>query len=327
MDLKERGGRIDARAKPNPSAKSLKHRKGVLLFWVCRMEPQYPRSALVLAGVVAAAAAVASLVGLLMPDFYARDPPLIQPQEVGQDLVTLLVGVPMLVVGALLAARGSLRGAIVTAGGFFYMVYAYLSYAVGTRFNALFLVYVLVFSASAYGLAIALVALMRDMPRVIAWDRFPRRSLAITFFVIAAVFAGMWLSDIVPAMLSGNPPRAAVQFETPTSVVHVLDLGVVLPLLTVTGLLLLRRHPFAIPLAGVVLAKDVTLALAVLSMAAFAGARGQPVDIPVAGAMVFAFAGFAFLSWRYFRAIGPRHLTQEGSRDEPPRAKGRPRGA
>jgi hypothetical protein len=60
--------------------------------------------------------------------------------------------------------------------------------------------------------------------------------------------------------------------------VHVLDLALVLPLLTVTGVLLLRQHPVAPVLAAMLLVKVLTLGLALLSMNAFVAASGRPVD-------------------------------------------------
>jgi len=62
------------------------------------------------------------------------------------------------------------------------------------------------------------------------------------------------------------------------SIVHVLDLGIALPLVALTGVLLLRGHPVAPVLAALVLVKTLTLGLALLSMNAFIAASGGAID-------------------------------------------------
>ncbi len=60
-------------------------------------------------------------------------------QEQAQDLVTLLVGLPLLVVSARLAMRGSLRGQVLLAGTLGYFLYTYTWIAFGSAYNPLFL--------------------------------------------------------------------------------------------------------------------------------------------------------------------------------------------
>src|ERR1700730_8540212 len=72
--------------------------------------------------------ALAAGTGLLVPGFY-RDAPTWVSQARGQDLVTLLVGVPLLVVGLIGARRGSVRCLLLWLGAVGYMAYAYATYA------------------------------------------------------------------------------------------------------------------------------------------------------------------------------------------------------
>src|ERR1700692_3090101 len=60
--------------------------------------------------------ALAAGTGLLVPGFY-RDAPTWVSQARGQDLVTLLVGTPLLVVGLIGARRGSVRCLLLRLGG------------------------------------------------------------------------------------------------------------------------------------------------------------------------------------------------------------------
>jgi hypothetical protein len=69
------------------------------------------------------------------------------------------------------------------------------------------------------------------------------------------------LADVVPAIPGDGVPRSLGPGGTPFPI-YVLDLSVVLPAVVATGVLLVRRHPAGPLLGAVVLAKIVTLGLA-----------------------------------------------------------------
>ena len=96
------------------------------------------------------------LTGLLVPGFY-RDPALLLPQNLGTDLVTLCIGIPLLAVSAIAMQRGSLRSRLLWLGALGYLVYAYGMYALGVRWNPLFLAYLALFGLSVFTLTIGVV--------------------------------------------------------------------------------------------------------------------------------------------------------------------------
>ena len=82
------------------------------------------RAARVLSWLVVALMAAVSAVGVVAPQVY-RENALISATFRGQDLVTLLVAVPLLLAGLLTERRGSRRGRVVWLGMLFYAAYAY----------------------------------------------------------------------------------------------------------------------------------------------------------------------------------------------------------
>lgn len=192
------------------------------------------------------------------------------------------------------------------------MAYTYATYALGARFNVLFVVYCAVLGMSTYGLFLAVPRLLRATPR--PSRPLPRRTLIGVLFAIATVFVLLWGTEIVIATLSGDPPPAALEAETPTSLIHVLDLSFVLPLGFVAGTLLLLRRDAGIPLAGVFLVKALTIALAVLSMGLFAWRADDPVNVPVAGSMLGVVVLVLLVGWRYARALAPARPVREAPR-------------
>ncbi|HEX7462972.1 MAG TPA: hypothetical protein VF317_12445 [Dermatophilaceae bacterium] len=77
-------------------------------------------------------------------------------------------------------------------------------------------------------------------------DWFAGRAMTGTarfLIAVAALFALLWLSEIVPDLFAGNPSRSATHWKVPTNPMHVLDLAFFLPAVIMSGLLLRRQHP------------------------------------------------------------------------------------
>jgi hypothetical protein len=92
------------------------------------------RTAYLLSTIIAFLAIVASAGGLLLGDLY-RDNALVTVGWVGNDLVTLVVAVSVLVAALILSMRGSLRARLVWLGMLGYTLYNYAFYLFGAAFN------------------------------------------------------------------------------------------------------------------------------------------------------------------------------------------------
>lgn len=185
-------------------------------------------------------------------------------QEKGQDVVTLFLGIPLLVVSLLLYRRGSLRGHLLLTGTLGYFLYTYGSMAFNTAYNPLFLAYVALFSASLFAFVLALTSFdLQSLPAHFS-PHLPRRSIAGFLFAVGLFLLVMWLGLIVPPLLRGQAPQALE--STTTLVIQVLDLGVIVPVAFLSGILLLKRAPLGSLLASIVLVKTLTLGTAVSAM-------------------------------------------------------------
>jgi hypothetical protein len=194
-------------------------------------------------------AAAGSIVGLAASGgIYGRETAAFLDQAIAQDIVNIAVVSPAIIVSALLARRGSLTAWLAWLGAVAFTVYNYVIYTLSIHAGPLFLAWVAVLGLSLYALIGDLVALD---PRSVG-ARFvsaPRRTVGWFLIVVAALFCGLWLTDIVPALLSGQVPAAARDLGLPSNPVHVLDLAFYLPATFTAGALLLRNRA-----AGYVLA-------------------------------------------------------------------------
>ena len=258
-----------------------------------------------LTGPIALLAAIAAGVGFFIDDLY-RDAPVNAAQAVGQDLITLVVALPVLVVSAILAARGSMRAHLVWLGALGYLVYTYLSYALAIEFNSLFLVYVALLGLSLYTLIGGLATADFTGVKARFTGRTPVKAVSIFLAVVAVLFYFMWLSEDIPALLAGEVPQGVIEAEAPTDIVHVLDMALLLPANVLTAIWLWRRRAQGYALAGTLLSFLSILVLAIISMLVFQILYGvfavaEAVGIAVYFSVVFA-TSLGMLVW-YLRGL------------------------
>ena len=200
------------------------------------------------AGIVAA-----SLYGLMAAHPYRGLPHETVVAARAQDVCSILVAVLLL----LLARRTTAQAHLVRLGLLAYVAYSYAIYLTGVPMNRIFLVYVALVSVSA---AAFLHGLLRLRPS--AWPRIAssrlERGTGWMLVVVAVLFAGLWLTALLPFTFGGSTPSP----EGPGGVaypVFILDLAVVLPAIAAVGVMLMQGRPVAGPLAAVALIKIVTL--------------------------------------------------------------------
>jgi hypothetical protein len=204
----------------------------------------------------------------------------------GQDVVTLFLGVPLLLISVLLYRRGSLKGGLLLSGMLAYFLYVYISMAFSAAYNSLFLVYVALFSASFFGLVNALLSIdLRSLASQFS-DRLPRRAPAALMFASGAVTLVVWLSPLVEGLVQGSPPKLLDSYTT--MVTYALDLAVITPATFLSGLLILRRRPLgyvlAFPLLGIIILLLPVIVAGTISQIS-AGVKLTPGEIigPIAG--------------------------------------------
>ncbi len=199
-------------------------------------------------------------------------------QERGNDIVTLLVGLPLLVIASWLAFHGSLRGQLLLTGTLGFFLYTYMSMSMLTSFNALFLVYVLLFALSLYAFTLSLMSFDLDTLSQHFSDQLPRRWIAGLLFAVAAFLSFAWLGRIAQPLLQNQ--IAELQNAT-TMVIQAMDLALVVPLAIIAGILLLRRSAWGYLLASVFVMKAITLGLAVSVMAINMSLAGVPDSLGI----------------------------------------------
>jgi hypothetical protein len=242
--------------------------------------------------VLAAVMAVQAASGLLFPNQY-RDPDWIEAAWYGNDWITLVLAAPLLIVGVVGAERGSRRGELIWLGLLAYAAYNYAFYLFGAALNAFFLLYV---CSSVLAVTALIVALSRlDVAGLAAGfgSRVPARiiggSLTLIGLTLGAVWIVMWAAYVYAGRATPVEPEAF-------KVVAALDLALMVPALTVGGVLLWRRIAWGYVIATIASVQG-ALYLLVLSVSSVVGIRrglvAAPGELPIWGTLLVVTAALA----------------------------------
>ena len=207
------------------------------------------------------------------------------------DLITLFLAIPALIVSFVLYRQGSVRGGLLLTGALAYFLYIYMSLGFGSTYNNLFIVYTLIFSASLFGLILALTCFdVQNLPAHFA-ETLPRRGIGIFLVVSGVILSLIWLVlSIIPALLQSKAPPEAYFYTT--FMTGIVDIGIVAPALIIAGVLLRRREPM-----GYLLATTMLVFTCILGPNLTAGGIIQVVEevITIGQAMAFT-APFVILA-------------------------------
>lgn len=225
---------------------------------------------------------------------YRHMPDDVAVQGLAQDLVTLSIAVPVLLLTLWLARRGSRAGYIALSGTVGYLFVQYVLYLAMATYNELFLIWVLLVLLTSQVLVRLLLA-GRPVTAGAEVSNGTRRFVGGFLLVNGTLIALLWLSVIVPPLASGTLYPADLAHFT-TMIVQGFDLALFLPPSLLAGYYYLgRRRPgdLLAPLYAVFLVLQMTALLAkILWMNAIGVSVGPAlVVIPLLliGALVAAF--------------------------------------
>jgi hypothetical protein len=198
------------------------------------------RAAHVLSVIVAVMAAAASIVGLVFQAVYRGKG--WSAMAFGNDLITLVVAVPVLVVALIFSIHGSVRGHMVWLGSLYYMFYNYAFYVFGLPVTGLYLPLIGIFMLSAFALALGMVNLDVEAISRRFGSRTPAKPIAVYMLIWAAMVGGLWISQWLKFVFTGNVPDVNGD-QNAYRVIAAVDLCFIASLLIPAACLLWRRRP------------------------------------------------------------------------------------
>ena len=199
---------------------------------------------------------ITALMGFFGKGVYDYWSPVEYVQEsIAQDLITLVLGIPLLIIAIFAVSRKRYSGIPLWIGVLAYELYVYLIYSFGGVYNYLFPAYIAVSSLSLY----IIIGLFKNINLCSFSDsikkNLTRLLIAVFFVFIVIVFGVIWLSQIIESIISKQIPQGHLIF--------VIDLMIVLPAFGIAAVKLLKKNSFGNLLAGVLLIKFDSLCISI----------------------------------------------------------------
>ncbi len=171
---------------------------------------------------------------------YRHMPAEVAIQGIAQDYVTLFIAVPVLLIALAGYRKSSVRRHFLMSGVLGYLFVTYLFYLAMGTYNELFLCYVALLALTFFGLFLSTRQLETS-----ADFRFSEKTPAALvgwFLVICPLLIGLlWLSIVVPPLVDGTIYPVELYHFT-TLIVQGFDLGLLLPICIVIGVLLIKKR-------------------------------------------------------------------------------------
>ena len=269
------------------------------------MNLPYIKALRILTILLALCLALVSLAGAFLPDTYARDSASMAAQGVGQDLVNLFLGVPLLLVTFIYTARGGRIARFLYAGILFYIMYSFIIYCFGVHFNRFFLLYCLTLALSLYAFILVMSGFRKE--DVAGWfDHASVKGVSIYIFFVALVFYGLWLKSIVPTLITNTVPAEVSENDFLVNPIHVIDLAFALPGLILGSVLLWQRKGMGYVIASISLIFMVFLTVALAAMVVMLVLRDISEDLSVGlvfGALFISSLVFTLVLFRKLKTV------------------------
>jgi hypothetical protein len=215
---------------------------------------------------------------------YKNDSVAMASQAIAQDYVTLFFGIPLLLFSFYFAKKGLMKGRLLLTGTLGYFLYTYTSYSFLSMYSKMFLVYVLLMSASFFAFTMMMISF--DMGTLQGYFRqqLPVKWIGGFLLFVSFIFAMMWLGKIVPSLLSDAPPAGLEHYTT--LVIQALDLGFVIPVGILAGIFVIKRTAFGYLLSSIMIIKDITLITALTMMIILQMIAGIKVSVGLLAVIV-----------------------------------------
>ena len=206
---------------------------------------------------------------------YYNDSVSMAAQARAQDLVTLIIGIPLLIISYILANKKSIKGKLMLTGIIGYFLYTYTSYSFLAMYNIFFLVYVALMSISLFAFIINIKS--DDLKNLKKYfdEKLPRKYIGISNIIMGLCICLLWLGMLIP-IIGKNPPILEHYTTLP---IQALDLGFIVPTAIISGILLIENKSLGYILTSIIIMKGVTLVLAIVMMLIFMNLAGIELAI------------------------------------------------
>jgi len=162
-------------------------------------------------------------------------------QGIAQDYVTLFLAIPLLIISLIGYRNKSIRASFILTGTLGYFLVTYLFYMAMAMYNELFLIYVVLVGLSFFAFFLTFKQLNKLHSIELFSLKTPTKFVGWFLIINSVAIAFLWLNIIIPQLVNGTIYPEALNHYT-TLIVQGFDLGLLLPICFVSGVLLIIKN-------------------------------------------------------------------------------------
>lgn len=167
----------------------------------------------------------------------------VAPQGIAQDVITLCLAIPLLLISLILSIKKSLKGRVLMTGLLAYFLVTYLFYLAMAMYHQFYIIYVMILGMSFMGFIMNVVLLNPTEFYKRYSDRLPNKRLGLFLMFNSMIIALLWLNIILRPLFDGTLIPKETEHYT-TLIVQGFDLALLLPMGFISGYLLFKKRAF-----------------------------------------------------------------------------------
>lgn len=220
---------------------------------------------------------------------YANDSYFKAPISIGTDFCILFVLVPLfLYTYVQYRKKGDVISEIKLISVYAVAFYYGASIAFGVTYNQIFLVYVVLFTCSLFGMFVHIKRVRIQQKITVT------RGLSVFLIVAGIALIVAWMPDIISSLITGETlPLIGVYT---TEITYVLDMGIISPLCFLCVYLLKKKEGLGVVLLSILLKLCIIVGIMVIPQTVCQVLSGIEMELPVLATKVLSFValgGFA----------------------------------
>ncbi|MBU3192214.1 hypothetical protein K9O30_22495 [Clostridium bowmanii] len=224
---------------------------------------------------------------------YAHDSYFMAPISRGTDFTILFFAIPILILALVLdMKKKKLKNRMFLMSVISIFTYYSASIAFGVTYNIIHLVYIALFSASLFGLVIAIVSLEKKHVAKSMGDALPFKGIYIFLSLSGIALIVAWLPDIISSLIAGSSLELIEVYTT--QVTYVIDMGIIAPVAFICLAQLKKRSGLGYILLAMLLTLCSIIGIMLPIQTVFQVTAG--IEIPLA-ALVTKVASFFVLAF------------------------------
>lgn len=213
---------------------------------------------------------------------YANDSYFKAPISIGTDFCILFVLVPLfLYTYVQYRKKGDVISEIKLISVYAVAFYYGASIAFGVTYNQIFLVYVVLFTCSLFGMFVHIKRVRIQQKITVT------RGLSVFLIVAGIALIVAWMPDIISSLITGETlPLIGVYT---TEITYVLDMGIISPLCFVCLYLLKKKEGLGVVLLSILLKLCIIVGIMVIPQTVCQVLSGIEMELPVLATKVLSF--------------------------------------